>query len=72
MADYRTGMSRGGGGYSPYAAGFKHYGGGRSMPNLGPVRDKMGYIERDREAAARQSLTLKKIQKGAGLKFKVL
>lgn len=72
MADYQTGMSRGGGSFTPYAAGYKHYGGGRSMPNLGPVQDKLGYAQRDREAAAKRNLTLKKIQRGFGMKFQVL
>ena len=35
-----------------YAAGLRRYGAsGRSAPNVGPVRNKAGYNERDRKAA---------------------
>lgn len=45
----------GGPGINPYAAGKKHYGAGRPMPNIGPVSDKLGYAIRDNETAAKKS-----------------
>jgi hypothetical protein len=39
---------------NPYAVGNKVYGGGRPMPNIGPV-DPSGYRERDNKAAARRN-----------------
>lgn len=39
-----------------YAAGLRSYGAGmRSAPNVGPVRNKAGYNERDQRIAARNS-----------------
>lgn len=49
-------------GFNSYAAGRKVYGGGRSMPNIGPVQDKAGYNERDNKAAARKKALLKRLQ----------
>lgn len=69
---YRSGMSSDGGGFRSQAAGNKTYGGGRSMPNLGPVQDKLGYAKRDAEQKARRNLTLKRIQAGQGLKFSIM
>lgn len=62
--DYRRiGMHQpvNGGGYEPYAAGNKHYGGGRSFPTNGPV-DPSGYRERDAMAQARRNAILRQIQ----------
>jgi len=36
--------------FNPYSAGRKVYGGGRPMPNIGPV-DPIGYKERDAQNA---------------------
>lgn len=47
--------------YTPYAAGYKMYGGGRSNPTSGPV-DKAGYQERDMLNRARRNAALKKMQ----------
>lgn len=49
--------------YNPYAAGAKRYGGGRSMPNIGPVsgQGQMGYAERDLKAAARKKALLRRL-----------
>lgn len=69
---YRSGMSQGGGGFQPFSAGIKSYGGGRSMPNVGRVRDRSGYAQRDREVQARRNLALKRIQKTQGSKFQVM
>jgi hypothetical protein len=49
-------------GFNKYAAGRKVYGGGRSMPNIGPVRNKQGYNERDNKAAARKSALLRRLK----------
>lgn len=50
-------------GFNPYAAGAKRYGSGRSMPNIGPVsgQGQMGYNERDRKAAARKAVLLRRL-----------
>lgn len=76
---YRSGMATGGGGFNSAAAGLKRYGGGRSVPNLGPVRDKLGYAKRDAAEKARRNLTLKRMKMdprspapGQGLNFKVM
>lgn len=50
-------------GYSPYAAGRKMYGGGRTMPTVGSV-DNQGYVERDRRAAAKRQAILNRMQAG--------
>ncbi len=51
-----AGAPQGGGGFQKYAAGRKHYGGGRQMPNIGRVgsaKAAAGYNQRDAQAAAR-------------------
>lgn len=45
--------------YNPYAAGKKHYGGGRDAPNIGPV-DPIGYKERD--AKIKRTAILRRMQ----------
>lgn len=50
------------GGFNAFSAGKKIYGGGRSMPNIGPVADKLGYSRRDNEAAARKKAVLRRLQ----------
>lgn len=47
--------------YTPYAAGYKMYGGGRSMPTSGPV-DKAGYLDRDLMNRARRDAVLRKLR----------
>jgi hypothetical protein len=49
-------------GFNSYAAGRKMYGGGRSMPNIGPVsgQGQMGYM-RDQKAAARKKALLRRL-----------
>lgn len=49
-------------GFNSYAAGKKHYGAGRSMPNIGPVRHMLGYRERDNKAKARKSAILRRME----------
>lgn len=44
-----------GNGFNNYSAGKKVYGGGRPMPNIGPVSDLSGYAERDNAARARKA-----------------
>lgn len=48
-------------GFNPYAAGQKHYGGGRSFPTSGSV-NKLGYAERDNQHAARRNAMLQRLQ----------
>ena len=48
-------------GFNPYSAGRKVYGGGRSMPNIGPVQNRKGYSERDNKAAARKKALLRRL-----------
>jgi len=49
---------------APYAVGNKIYGGGRPMPNIGPV-DRMGYAERDNKASARRDAILRRLKANA-------
>lgn len=66
------GIASAGGGFNALAAGGKSYGGGRSMPNLGPVQNRLGYQQRDNAAAARRNLVLKRMQQNNGMKFQVM
>lgn len=51
-------------GFNSYAAGKKRYGGGRSMPNIGPVSGmgQQGYNERDQKAKARKSAVMRRLK----------
>jgi len=49
-------------GFNNYAAGRKVYGGGRSMPNVGPVLNRLGYSQRDNAAEARKSAILRRLK----------
>lgn len=62
-------------GLNPYAAGKKHYNGGRSMPNIGPVGDLLGYKTRDLKRSARQNAIarlMKSQDKGNPMNFNYL
>jgi hypothetical protein len=48
--------------FNPYAAGNKRYGGGRSMPNIGPVANPQGYNERDNRAQARKNAIMRRMK----------
>lgn len=50
--------------FNPYSAGRKVYGGGRSMPNIGPVSGsgQMGYDQRDNEARAKKNAILRRLK----------
>lgn len=48
-------------GFNSYAAGNKHYGGGRSAPNIGPV-DPMGYKERDAKNRINKNAIMRRIK----------
>jgi hypothetical protein len=52
--------------YNPLALGKKHYGSGRSMPNVGPIsrQGQMGYAKRDQALAAQKEALLRKMQSG--------
>lgn len=47
--------------YTPYAAGYKMYGGGRSNPTSGPV-DKAGYVEREMLNRAKRNAALQRMR----------
>lgn len=47
--------------YTPYAAGYKMYGGGRSNPTNGPV-DKAGYQQRDILNRAKRDALLRRMK----------
>lgn len=47
--------------YTPYAAGYKMYGGGRSNPTNGPV-DKSGYREREMLNRAKRDALLRRMK----------
>lgn len=48
-------------GFNKYAAGNKIYGGGRSMPTVGPV-DPLGYKERDAKTKTRRNALLRRMK----------
>lgn len=48
--------------FNPYSAGKKHYGAGRTMPNIGPVSNPQGYKERDNRASARKNAILRRMK----------
>lgn len=50
--------------FNSYASGNKHYGGGRSAPNVGAVRNKTGYAARDLKQKARQDALTRRLMKG--------
>lgn len=50
------------GGFNNYAAGRKHYGGGRSAPNLGPVGNLIGYKKRDLKRSAMQNAIARRMK----------
>lgn len=72
LPDPAPGLS---GGFNAYAAGIKHYGGGRSMPNLGPVSNKLGYAKRDLKRSALQNAIARRMKaqdKGNPMAFNYL
>lgn len=50
----------GGNGFTPYAAGKKHYGTGRGAPNVGATGNMAGYAKRDGKAAARREALMRR------------
>ena len=48
--------------FNQYAAGKKVYGFGNPAPNTGPVADRFGYRERDRNARLRRNALLRRMQ----------
>lgn len=48
-------------GFTPYSAGAKTYGSGRSAPNVG-ASDKKGYRERDNKASSMRNALLRRLQ----------
>ena len=50
----------GGNGFTPYAAGKKHYGTGRGAPNVGATGNMAGYAMRDGKAAARRQALMRR------------
>lgn len=61
MISNYSGVATAGGGFNPFSAGDKSYGGGRPMPTIGPV-DPVGYKERDASVQARRNAMLRQIQ----------
>jgi hypothetical protein len=55
--------------FSPYGTGNKVYGGGRSAPNVGPVTNREGYIERDARGKLRRQQLLKRMKSGQQGRF---
>lgn len=51
--------------FNPYSAGKKHYGAGRTMPNIGPVQNPKGYAERDNKAQARKNAIIRRMKASA-------
>lgn len=47
---------------NPYATGKKRYGGGRTAPNVGPVRDVLGYAQRDSKLRAKKNAVLRRMK----------
>jgi hypothetical protein len=58
-------------GFNTYAAGVKRYGGGRSMPNIGPVSGmgQSGYNERENKAKARKVAIMRRLKGQMGGNF---
>jgi hypothetical protein len=52
-----------GNGFTPYAAGKKYYGTGRSAPNMGATGNMAGYAMRDGKAAARRDALMRRMGK---------
>lgn len=52
-----------------YAAGDKIYGSGRSNPTMGPVGDRLGYVERDAKAKARRNAILRRLKANQSGKY---
>lgn len=52
-----------GNGFTPYAAGKKRYGTGRSAPNVGATGNMAGYAMRDGKAAARRDALMRRMGK---------
>jgi hypothetical protein len=50
--------------YNPYGTGKKVYGGGRSAPNVGPVDNKQGYLDRDARGKMRRNALLARMKRG--------
>ncbi len=62
-------------GFNSYAAGKKHYGGGRNAPNVGPVQNLLGYAVRDNKRSALQNAILARMKaqdKGNPIAFSYL
>lgn len=55
--------------YQKYGVGRKIYGGGRAYPNAGPVRDKLGYKERDAKNRTKRSALLRRMKAGQKGKY---
>lgn len=60
----RVGQQTGGGGFNSFAAGKKHYGAGRSAPNVGKTANTVGYGKRDAAAANRLDALQRRLQGG--------
>lgn len=62
-----TGQSAiGGAGFNPYAAGNKQYG---ATPNIGPMRDKTPFQERDMNATTKRNAMLRRLKARGARRF---
>lgn len=54
--------------YNTYATGIKHYGGGRSAPNIGKTGKPEGYVNRtiNNKAKHRKQILVQRLQKLRG------
>lgn len=50
--------------FNPYAAGKKQYSSIFGAPNVGPVSDKSGYIDRDLAAKSKRNALLRRLRAG--------
>ena len=55
--------------FQKYGVGRKVYGSGHSYPTMGPVKDKLGYKERDLKHRARRNALLRRMKAGQGRKY---
>ena len=65
-SDYLRGRGQG---FNSYSAGSATYGGGRSAPNVGAVRNNTGYAIRDNKAKGMKAALLRRIKAQQAGKF---
>lgn len=68
-ADFLAYVTGRGASFSNYAAGRKKYGSGRNAPNVGPVRNRRGYKERDAKAKSKRAAMLRRLKAGQSRRY---